>query len=57
MSRQNGRFRSKDTPEQRQAKFLEKHKDRMRKVDETLDAVRNRGGRAAERARGRRAGV
>ena len=42
----NGRSRSKDTPEERRAKFLEKHEDRMRKVDETIDAVKSRNGRS-----------
>lgn len=49
---------SKDeTPEQRHAKFLEKHQDRMRRVDQTLDAVKKRSGRANGSVRPRRAGV
>jgi archaellum component FlaC len=51
----NGRSQSKDTrtAQERHAKLLEKHEERMRKVDETLEAVKNRGGRA----RDKRAGV
>ncbi len=43
MSDQNGQAR---TAEERHAKFLEKHKERMQKVDKTVAAVKARGRRA-----------
>jgi hypothetical protein len=55
----NGNRRSSrnETPEERYDKFLQKHEDRMRKVDETLDAVKDRAARVGGRIRKKRAGV
>ena len=56
MSRKDVKTYSRDgrSADERQAQSLEKHRDRMRKVDETIHAVKN--GRSG-RIRDKRAGV